>query len=387
MQCVKGQREPLQLSLDARVQFILREELQRVINDFTAKGAAGIIMDVRTGEIIAMVSLPDFDPEPSRRRRGAASAADAKERMFNKITLGAYELGSVFKIFNTAMALDAGTATMAKNLRRDPRHPDRPLHDQRLSRQAPHAERPRNLHVLVEPRLGADGDGGRRPSGSASFLGRLGLLKPVPIEFDEVAKPHFPAQWREVNVITIAYGHGISVTPLHVATARLGDRQWRHPASSRPCSRCRPALVPPGERVISPKTSEQMRKLMRLVVEHGTAQAGRGAGLCRRRQDRHGGEERQGGHYQEKKLLSDFVGVFPMHDPKYLVLTAGRRAARQQAEPRLCDRRLDRGAGDQPHRPAHRADPGRAAGRRDISRRRPQALTVESLQGKRIETY
>ena len=105
----------MQLSLDARVQFILHEELAKVISDFSAKGGAGIVMDVRTGEIIAMVSLPDFDPNHPGGVDPKLPPADAKERIFNKITLGVYELGSVFKIFNTAMALDAGIATMTKN--------------------------------------------------------------------------------------------------------------------------------------------------------------------------------------------------------------------------------------------------------------------------------
>src|SRR5262249_56972350 len=101
---VKEHREPVQLAPDARVQFILREELQKVVHDFSAKGAAGIIMDVRTGEIVAMVSLPDFDPNRPGDTDAAKSAADAKERLFNKITLADYEMGSAFKIFNTAIA-------------------------------------------------------------------------------------------------------------------------------------------------------------------------------------------------------------------------------------------------------------------------------------------
>src|SRR5439155_7905335 len=111
---VKASREPIQLSLDARVQFILHEELQKVIGDFGAKGGAGIIMDVRSGEIVAMVSLPDFDPNHPGASGPQANAADAKDRVFNKITLGDYEMGSIFKIFNTAMALDAGVTSSTK---------------------------------------------------------------------------------------------------------------------------------------------------------------------------------------------------------------------------------------------------------------------------------
>ena len=109
-----------------------------------------------------------------------------------------------------------------------------------------------------------------------------------------------------------------------------------------------------------------MRKLMRLVVQYGTAKLAAAPGYVV------GGktgtaEKNSGGHYDEKKLLSDFVGVFPMHDPKYAILITGRRAARHQEKLRLCDGRVDRGAGDQPHHPAHRADSRRAAGRRGIA--------------------
>ncbi len=113
---LKERREPLQVSLDYRIQYILREELQRVIDDFTAKGAAGLIMDVNTGEVLAMVSLPDFDPNhpaPPDPEHPAISLAD---RMFNRNTLGVYELGSIFKIFTVAMALDYGTSTLSQHL-------------------------------------------------------------------------------------------------------------------------------------------------------------------------------------------------------------------------------------------------------------------------------
>src|SRR6202011_446541 len=112
---MKPPREPLELSLDARVQFILREELTRVVGEFGAKGAAGIIMDVRTGEIIAMVSLPDFDPNRPGGTDPDHAAAEASERIFNKITLGDYEMGSAVKIFNTGMALDAGPPQWGKD--------------------------------------------------------------------------------------------------------------------------------------------------------------------------------------------------------------------------------------------------------------------------------
>ncbi len=266
---VKGNGGPIELSLDARVQFILHEELTKVIGDFSAKGAAGIIMDVRTGEIVGMLSLPDFDPNHPGATDPKLSPAEAKERIFNKITLGAYELGSVFKTFNTAMALDSGVATMTKQYDA--------AHDIKIGRFTISDYHGKHRALSVpEIYMYSSNIGAARMALEAgaerqrNFLARLGLLKPVPIEFDEVGKPHYPNPWREVNVITIAYGHGISVTPLHAITAVsaiVNGGILRPPTLSK----LSPGAIPPGEQVMSPKTSEQMRKLMRLVVEYGTA--------------------------------------------------------------------------------------------------------------------
>src|SRR6059058_3511436 len=170
---VKGRRGAVELSLDARVQFIMHEELARVVSEFSAKGAAGIVMDVRSGEIVAMVSLPDFDPN----HPGKLSPAEAKERIFNKITLGAYEMGSAFKIFNTAMALDGGTATMTKNY-----DAINPLNIGRFTITDYHGKH-RMLSVpevfmyssnLGSARMAMEAGATRQ----REFLGRLGLLRP-----------------------------------------------------------------------------------------------------------------------------------------------------------------------------------------------------------------
>ena len=375
----KASRQPIELSLDARVQFILHEELAKVVRDFSAKGAAGIIMDVRTGEIIAMVSLPDFDPN----HPGAMSPADAKERIFNKITLGDYEMGSAFKIFNTAMALDSGTATMAKSY--DAVHD---LHIGRFTITDYHGKH--RMLTVPEVFMYSSNLGSARMAMEAgatrqrAFLERLGLLRPVPIEFDEISKPHYPAQWREVNVITIAYGHGIAVSPLHVATAvsAIVNGGILH----RPTMLKVPAGADlPGDRVISEKTSEQMRKLMRLVVQYGTAKMAAAPGYVV------GGktgtaEKNQGGHYQEKKLLSDFVGVFPMQDPRYLVLTL-------VDEPHGTKQSFGYATAGWTVAPATSRIVQRIApllGVQPVDEASPavqKALAIESLQGKRIESY
>ena len=379
----KGHLQPIELSLDARVQFILREELLKVIQDFSAKGAAGIIMDVRTGEIIAMVSLPDFDPNKPGDTDASQSPADAKERIFNKITLGDYEMGSVFKIFNTAMALDSGVTSLTKGY--DASHP---IQIGRFTIEDYHGKH-RWLSVpeifmyssnIGSAKMAVDA-GAERQRG---FLARLGLLQPVPVEIDEVAKPHYPAVWRPVNVMTIAYGHGIAVTPLHVITAvsAIVNGGVLHPPTLR---KLPSGAVPPGEQVMSPKTSEQMRKLMRLVVEFGTAKQAAAPGYVV------GGktgtaEKNSGGRYLEKKLLSSFIGAFPMHDPRYAILALvdephgtkqsfGYATAGWTVAP-ATSRIVQRIAPILGVAPVDEASPAIT-----------QALTIESLQGKRIESY
>ncbi|MGD9614873.1 MAG: peptidoglycan D,D-transpeptidase FtsI family protein [Alphaproteobacteria bacterium] len=382
---MKSGSGPLQLSLDARVQFIVHDELSKIINEFSAKGGAGIVMDVNTGEVIAMVSLPDFDPNHPAAVDPKLPPEQARERTFNKITLGVYELGSVFKIFNTAMALDAGVTSM-----RGGYDASRAI---RIGRFTIDDYRGKNRWLstpeifmyssnIGSARMAVDAGAERQ----RNFLGRLGLLGPLSIELDEVGKPSYPPvkNWKEIAVMTIAYGHGISVTPLHMVTAVSAVVNGG--ILRQPTLRKVPAgAIPPGERVMAQKTSESMRKLMRLVVQHGTARFAAAPGYVV------GGktgtaEKNSGGRYQQKKLLSSFVGVFPMHDPKYAILvmvdeprgtkkshgyaTAGWTAA--PATGRIIQR-IGPILGVQP---VDEASPAVV-----------RALTVESLQGKRVESY
>src|SRR5580704_15733811 len=214
------------------------------------------------------------------------------------------------------------------------------------------------------------------------YLGRLGLLKPAPLDLDRVATPHYPAIWREVNVLTIAFGHGISVSPLQVITAvgAIVNGGVLHPPTLLKQARGAP---PPGTQVISPKTSEQMRKLMRLVVEHGTATKAAAPGYIV------GGktctaEKALGGHYAEKKLLSTFIGAFPMNDPKYAILA-------MVDEPHGTKQSFGYATAGWTVAPATSRIIERIApilGVAPVDESSPevvQALTIQSLQGKRIE--
>jgi cell division protein FtsI (penicillin-binding protein 3) len=317
---ILGTGEPVTLALDARVQFVLKEELQHVMDQFTAKGAAGIIMNVHTGEIVAMASLPDFDPNhpPSTDPRKETDLD--KDRIFDKITSGEYELGSVFKVFNTAMALDSGVAKMtsvfdATSGIKIGRFTIEDYHGKHRPLSVPEIFAYSSNIGSAKMALAAGADRQK------AFLARLGLLSPVPIEFDkvEVGKPHFPAIWRPVNVMTIAFGHGIAVTPLHMITAAAAivNGGILHPPTM--------LKVPDGEqvpatRVISQQTSDQMRKLFRLNVESGTGKQAEAPGYVV------GGktgtaEKNIHGHYEEKKLVSSFIGAFPMNHPDYVMLT------------------------------------------------------------------
>jgi cell division protein FtsI (penicillin-binding protein 3) len=380
---LKGRSDPLQLSLDLRIQYVLREELQHVIDDFTAKGAAGLIMDVNTGEVLSMVSLPDFDPNHPGAPDPNHPALSFADRMFNRNTLGVYELGSIFKIFTVAMALDYGTSTLSSTY--DATHP---INIGRFTIGDYHGKH-RVLSVpeilMYSSNIGAAkmamAAGGQR---QREFLSRLGLLKAPKIEVSEIGSPHFPGKWRDVNVMTIAFGHGISVTPLSFASAAAA---LVNGGILRQATLLKQSLgdAPPGQQVISPKTSEQMRKLMRLVVEHGTGTQAAAPGYVV------GGktgtaDKVSGRHYAEMKLLSSFVGVFPINDPKYLILTMvdephpnkeshGYATAGWTVAP-VTSRVIQRIAPLLGVVPVDESSP-------EIQR----TLAVESLQGKKIESY
>jgi cell division protein FtsI (penicillin-binding protein 3) len=300
---------PVQLSIDVRLQYILQSELARQIADFQALGGAGIVMDVRTGEVLALASLPDFDPNDP----GAAKP----ENFFNRATLGIYEVGSLFKIFSTAMALDDGVSTLSSRY-----DATKPLE---VSGYTIHDDDPQNRWLTVpeifmyssnigEARMAAEGGTDRQ----RDFLSRLGLLSQPSFELPELGSPLLPHPWRPINTMTIGFGHGISVSPLQVASAAAAvvNGGILYPATILK----RPDGAPlQGQRVISENTSADMRKLMRLVVEQGTGRLADAPGYLV------GGktgtaEKVVNGGYARHALISSFLGVFPINDPRYLVL-------------------------------------------------------------------
>jgi cell division protein FtsI (penicillin-binding protein 3) len=306
---LKSRKEPLQLSIDLRLQNILRDELTRCMQDFTAKGATGIVMDVRDGEVLAMVSLPDFDPN----KPGTATP----ETTFNRATLGTYEMGSTFKTFTTAMALDSHTTTLAGGY-----DASKPIVVGRFTIHDYH-----NMHRwLSVPEIYeySSNIGAARMAMDAgterlrAFLGRLGLLHAPTFEIPEIAAPLVPSPWHDINTMTIAFGHGLSVSPLQLAIAgsAVVNGGVLHQATIvKPPE----GYVPSGTQVMSAQTSADMRRLMRLVVEQGTGEYAAAPGYVVG--GKTGTAEKVSGHsYARKELLSSFLGAFPINNPRYLVL-------------------------------------------------------------------
>ncbi len=305
---------PVALALDSRVQQALESELASAMTEFTALGAAGIVMDVRTGEVIALASLPQFNPN-------APGHGDDNAR-FDRATLGVYELGSTFKTLTIAMSLNDGLiksmdqkydATAPIHIGRFTIHDDRG-HELRKWATVPeifiHSSNIGTAHMAAE--LGA--------TRQRAYLDALGFLSPVSGELMERGHTLYPAtnNWGEVATMTVGFGHGIAVTPLHLATAYaavVNGGVW-HPATMLKVA---PGQAVAGKRIFSEKTSDTMRALLRMVVTSGTGRRANAPGY------RVGGktgtaEKQQGGHYQKRVNVSTFAAAFPMDAPRYVII-------------------------------------------------------------------
>jgi cell division protein FtsI (penicillin-binding protein 3) len=302
--------ERIELSIDLRVQHVLREELAAAVKRHRAIGAMGTILDARTGEVVALVSLPEFDPHDP----GRAS----EDGRFNRVTLGTYEMGSTFKILNTAMALDSGIATLEKVY--DARFP---LKHGKFTINDYHG-RGRALSVTEIFQYSSNIGSAKMAMEAGTprqraFMGRAGMLKPVSIELPEAGAPLYPRDWKPINTITISYGHGLSVTPLHLASAVAGivNDGKRAPVT---LLKRDPKEAIPYIPVVNSKTSADMRKLMRLVVEKGTGKRAEAPGYFIG--GKTGTADKSAGKkgYRRNTRISSFVAAFPMNAPRYVVL-------------------------------------------------------------------
>lgn len=317
-QRLQQQEEPLALSIDVRVQNIMRSEIMNGINTFHAEGGSGLMMDIATGEIIAMVSLPDFDPyHPGDYMKEPAPGRTAP--IFNRTTSGVYEMGSTFKIFNTAMALDSGLIHVSDSF--DTTHPVEVGHQQIRD------FHPENRWLNVaEIFTHSSNIGSARmveKLGSArqrTFFSHLGLMEKMHLEVPEIGAPLMPParDWNQATMLTASFGHGIAVNVVQLAGAVASIINDGNPVQPT-LLKVNGAPATHGDPVVSPHTSAQIRSLMRLVVTRGTAKQAEVEGYMIG--GKTGTSDKLGAnhHYDSHARLSSFIGAFPMNAPRYLV--------------------------------------------------------------------
>ncbi|PZV39914.1 peptidoglycan D,D-transpeptidase FtsI family protein [Mesorhizobium kowhaii] len=303
--------KPVKLSIDLRVQHVVRDEIAAGLERYRAMGAGAVVLNVKTGEVVAMASVPDFDPN------NPYNAQD-KDRL-NRMSAGLYEMGSTFKSFTSAMALDSGKATMASRF--DASHPIRVGH------QAIHDFHGKNRVLsLPEVFLYSSNIGSAREAemvgieGHRAFLHRLGILDKMQTELPEVARPTEPKVWKQVNSFTIAFGHGVSTTPLQAAVGCAALMNGGFLMNPTFLIRTQAEAMAVAKKVVGDKTVDGMRYLYTLNAEKGSARNARVPGY------RVGGktgtaEKVINGRYSKELNFNTFVAAFPMDDPQYLVFT------------------------------------------------------------------
>jgi cell division protein FtsI (penicillin-binding protein 3) len=301
--------QSLVLSLDSRVQAALESELYAQMVSQRANGAAGIIMNANTGEVIAMASLPVFDPNKLGK--------DAEARR-NDVVQARYELGSTFKPLSIGKAMDTGVVT-SMSKRYDATSPlqvagFRIKDDHSSGRWLNVPETLVHSSNIVTARI-ADEMG---PERMQQLFRDLEFDRRPSIELHERARTLWPTSWGRITTMTVSYGHGIAVTPLHLASAYaalVNGGLWR-PATLR---KLKADDVPQGRRVFSAATSARMRQLLRMIVSAGTGRSADAKGY--RVGGKTGSAEKpfEGG-YAHHSLVTTFAAAFPMDDPKYIVL-------------------------------------------------------------------
>jgi cell division protein FtsI (penicillin-binding protein 3) len=304
----KRRGQPLMLSINSRLQQALEHELLDAMTTFSAIGAAGIVMDIHTGEVLAMTSLPQLNPN--------AAGQGSEEARFNRATLGVYELGSTFKPFTVAMAMDSGIIKSFGQIYNCPGEfhvYGRTINDTHpFGRPCTVAEIMKESSNIGTAQIAAQVGSKRQQE----FLRKMGFLSPVAIELREKGRTLTPGNnWGPLETMTVGYGHGIAVTPLHLASgyASLFNGGVYRPATLLKVDAQHPRAK--GVRVFSEDTSYQMRSLLRLVVTKGTGKKADAPGY------RVGGKTGSAEKYHNRSLLvTTFAGVFPMDDPRYVIV-------------------------------------------------------------------
>ncbi len=309
--------EPLELSLDLSVQAATEEVLAGGMSLMNAKGAASVLMDIKTGEVLAMASLPDFDP--NNRPRILTEGDQSDSPLFNRAVQGVYELGSTFKIFAIAQAMELGLVN--PNTMIDTQGPMtwgrfriRDFHDYgpQLSTTDVIVKSSNIGTARIALMIGAQRQ--------KEFLGSLGFLEATPIEMVEAptGAPLVPRNWSEISTMTISYGHGLSSSPLHLASA--------YASLLNGGTKVEPTLLrqhnpPLGPRVVREEISRRSADMLRQVVERGTASFGEVPGYEVGGKTGTADKPREsGGGYYDDKVIATFASVFPADDPKYVLI-------------------------------------------------------------------
>lgn len=309
--------KPLQLSLDLTVQAASERLLYGGMKLMNAKGATSILMDVKTGEVISVVSLPDFDPNDRPRPATEGDASDSP--LFNRAVQGVYELGSVFKIFTAAQAIDLGLVNAGTII--DTKGPMRVGGFRIGEFQNKNYGKLTVSDIIVKSsnrgtgRLAID-IGAKRQQ---DFLKGLGFFEPTPFEIVEASggKPLLPKKWTELSSVTISYGHGLSSSPMHLAAGYAAIANGGFKVAPTLLKQMAPQM---GERVMSARAAADARKMLRAVVSEGTASFGEVAGYHIGGKTGTADKPNPRGGYYEDKVIATFATIFPAHDPKYVLV-------------------------------------------------------------------
>lgn len=303
-------QKPVELAVDLRVEHALRDELLKAKDKYKAKAASGLISNVKTGEIVAMVSLPDFDPNNPRE-------AHDPDRI-NRLTTGVYEMGSTFKTLTLAMALDSGKANLTTMY--DARMPlsygKFKIHDSHPLGRAISLSEVFTFSSNIGAARVALGQG---VEAHKAFLKKVGQLDRLRTELPESAMPIVPKRWSELNTITIAFGHGLSVAPLQAVMGINAMVNGGYLIQPTFLKRTEEEAMAIARRVVKKDTSDKIRYMMRLNAEIGTAKQADVKGYYI------GGktgtaEKVVNGHYSKKQVLNSFTAILPADNPQYQVL-------------------------------------------------------------------
>jgi cell division protein FtsI (penicillin-binding protein 3) len=308
---------PLELSIDLTVQAASERILYGGMKLMNAKGATSVLMDVHTGEVISVVSLPDFDPND--RPRPATTGDQSDSPLFNRSVQGVYELGSVFKIFTAAQAVDLGLVNPSTII--DTKGPMRVGGFNIGEFRNKNYGKLSVSDIIVQSSNRGTGRmaleiGSKRQK---SFLDAMGFFEPTPFEIVEAAggRPLLPKRWTDLSSVTISYGHGLSSSPMHLAAGYSAIANGGRAVTP---TLLKKTSVPKGPRIMSEEAARAARGMLRKVVSQGTASFGEVEGYAVGGKTGTADKPKPTGGYYEDKVIATFASMFPAHDPKYVLI-------------------------------------------------------------------